>query len=111
MIDPVDLLNFAEQHFCKNCTVNPCQIFTSGEYEKCPSLVSEYEKCTKEHHDFLKKVQVPFTPGKCAICREEEMNDRDNEYQIITIRYPDGKIKFRGYACRYHREKLQGVTA
>ena len=94
---------FAEQHFCKNCTTNPCKIFTSGEYEKCPSCLQAFEKQESEYHNFLASVQKPFIPGKCVCCRNEEMNDKDTDYKLVTIRNHDGTIKMRGYLCAYHR--------
>ena len=96
---------FAERDFCKKCTISPCTIFTSGEYEKCPHVMSAFEKQEEDYHNFLASVQKPFVPGKCVFCREEEVNDRDADYKLVTLRYSDGKIRMRGYLCSYHRHQ------
>lgn len=96
---------FAEQHYCKNCKTNPCEIFTSGMYEKCLPLLSEFEKQESDYQVFLASVQKPHIPGKCVFCRNEEMNDRDKDYTLVTLRNHGGTIKMRGYLCSYHYNK------
>ena len=96
---------FAEQHHCKECKTNPCEIFTNGEYEKCNALLSEFQKQESEYHTFLNSVQKPFIPGKCVFCRNEEMDDRDTNYTLTTLRNYDGTIRMRGYLCSYHHLK------
>ena len=105
MIDQEDLTIFAEQKHCKECLTNPCEIFTSGDYDKCPSLVSAFEKATSGYHAFMNSVQKRHTPGKCVFCREEEMDDRDKDYTLTTLRNLDGTIRMRGYLCSYHCKK------
>ncbi len=100
-----DLTIFAEHHFCKKCTTNPCEIFTGGRYEKCVPLLAEFEKRESEYNKFLSSVQKQHVPGKCVFCRNEEMDDRDTDYQLITLRNLDGTIRMRGYLCGYHRAK------
>jgi len=93
---------FAEQNYCKTCPVNPCEKFTSGEYEKCVPLITEYEKELSQYHNLLNSLQVKHVPGKCVFCRNEEINDKDTNYTLVTLRYTDGKIRMRGYLCSYH---------
>jgi len=93
---------YAEQHYCKGCNTNPCNIFTSGEYEKCVPLITEYEKELSQYHTLLNSLQVKHVPGKCVFCRNEEINDKDTDYTLATLRYTDGKIRMRGYLCSYH---------
>jgi hypothetical protein len=103
--DPEQVLIFAEQHYCKNCLVNPCEMFTNGNYEQCAPLIAEYDKQDSEHHAFLASVQKQHIPGKCVFCRNEEMDDRDKNYTLTTLRNNDGTIRMRGYLCSYHRAK------
>lgn len=93
---------FAEQHYCKECAKAECEHFTNGEYEKCPNVLEAFLKNQSEYHAFLNSVQKPFIPGKCVFCRNEEMNDRDNNYTPTTLRNHDGTIRMRGYLCSYH---------
>jgi len=55
--DIVPLTLFAEQHYCKECKMNPCEIFTRGDYDQCPGLMSAFEKNTAEYHAFMNSVQ------------------------------------------------------
>ena len=34
--------------------------------------------------------------------RNEDINDKDTNYTLATLRYTDGKIRMRGYLCSYH---------
>ena len=104
-IDGEQLTVFAEQYYCRYCKTNPCEIFTSGKYETCPGLLAEFQKQENEYNDFLASIQKPFVPGKCLLCRNEEMNDRDNNYTLTTLRNPNGTIKMRAYLCSYHYQK------
>lgn len=103
--ESVRLTIFAEQIHCKICTTNPCQIFTNGQYEKCPGVLSAFQKQEDGYNAFLNSLQKPFIPGKCVHCRNEEMNDRDTDYELVTLRNHDGTIRMRGYLCSYHRKQ------
>ena len=96
---------FAEQNYCKKCLVNPCEIFTNGKYERCVHLLSAFQKQELDYHNFLLSVQKPHIPGKCVLCRNEEMNDRDTEYTLTLLRNVNGTIRTRGYLCSYHYKK------
>ena len=101
--DMVHLTNFAEQKYCKECPTNPCAVFTTGNYHECVPLLTEFKKVMVEYHSFLLSVQKQHVPGKCVFCRNEEMDDRDTDYKLTTLRNFDGTIKMRGYLCSYHR--------
>ena len=93
---------FAEQNYCKGCNTNPCQTFTAGKYEDCVPLLAAFNKQESDYHTFLESVQKQHIPGKCVFCREEEVDDKDKDYTLVTLRYTDGKIRMRGYLCSHH---------
>jgi hypothetical protein len=96
---------FAEQYYCKDCKTNSCEIFTNGSYEKCAPLLLAFEKQESDYHAFLTSVQRPYIPGKCVLCRNDEINDKDTNYTLITLRNNDGTIRMRGYLCSHHYNK------
>jgi hypothetical protein len=100
--DPEQLSIYAEQEFCNKCQVKDCTIFYSGRFNECQPLIKSFEKAIEENNIFLKSLENRFVPGKCNVCRKMEINDKDNNYKMVTIQKTNGKICLHGFLCSVH---------
>jgi hypothetical protein len=105
--DIENLAIFAENEFCIKCPCANCWTYYTGNYQNCKLLVREFIKAHDNRNAFLNSVQKPFVPGKCLVCRRNELNDKDQNYTLVTAKRRDGKIHFHGYVCSVHLEELE----
>jgi hypothetical protein len=55
----------------------------------------------------MNRVQQPVILGKCYQCRQNETNDKNHNYTLITAKRPDGKIHIHAKLCSVHLKELE----
>ena len=106
--DMVQLSIFAEQEFCIKCPVKNCSDFYNGKYENCQSLMAAFGKALDDHNAFLNGIMKPVIPGQCYQCRNDEINDKDHNYALITAR-KENKIHLHAWLCSVHLQELENT--